>query len=80
MPMEPKDVKDHEAVKKEQGEQHQKEEPQKPLTKEELLYMLDAYGHSIERLPVHARLNFVTHADFNDLIVLISSIFKTWSA
>lgn len=51
------------------------EEIKKP-TKKELLEMLKEMADNIERLPVNAQLNPITHYDFWSLIALLSEVFK----
>jgi hypothetical protein len=51
------------------------EEP-KPLSREDKLVMLEAFAQSIERLPEHALMSPVSHADLYQAILLITSIFR----
>jgi hypothetical protein len=47
------------------------------ITREDLLFALDEMKLSIERLPQHAMLQPITHADFCTLIMLLSAIFRS---
>jgi hypothetical protein len=51
------------------------EEP-KPLTREDKLVMLEAFAQSIERLPEHALMSPVSHADLYQAILLMTSILR----
>lgn len=51
------------------------EEP-KPLGREDKFVMLEAFAQSIERLPEHALMSPVSHADLYQAILLITSILR----
>lgn len=49
----------------------------KPVCRAEMIDMLDEMGKAIERLPQHAMMQPITHADHYSLILLLSSIFRS---
>lgn len=48
-----------------------------PLSKSDLLNMLDEMIKNIENLPEHAKLTSINHYDYSSLLYLLSAIFRS---